>query len=98
MLRITFWFTLLASRICAAQSQLGVIGGVVSCGGLPGPGAQVTVTLESTQMKQPVIIQPGGKFLSQDLPPGTYLIVASASGCSEGMREAYRLRRKRQST
>ncbi len=75
--------TILTLFICspaAAQQRGSIAGRIVDAGGLPLPGASVTVTEQNTGFTRTVVTAETGAYSVPNLEPGSYTITVEMSG------------------
>ena len=75
--------TILALLICtaaAAQQRGSIAGKVLDAGGLPLPGATVTITEQNTGFTRTVVTAETGAYSIPNLEPGVYVVTAEMSG------------------
>src|SRR5687768_208808 len=72
--------TLLMCWPAAAQQRGSIAGRIVDAGGLPLPGASVTVTEQNTGFTRTVVTAETGAYSVPNLEPGLYTISVEMSG------------------
>lgn len=72
--------TLLIATSAAAQQRGSIAGKVVDGGGLPLPGASVTVTEQNTGFARTVVTAQNGAYSIPNLEPGTYSVTVEMQG------------------
>ena len=76
----------------ALAQQRGSIGGrIVDAGGLPLPGATVTITEQSTGFTRTIVTAETGAYSVPNLEPGTYSVVVEMAGFASIKQEDLRL-------
>ena len=81
--RRVFVGTILALLICtpaAAQQRGSIAGKVLDAGGLPLPGATITVTEQNTGFARTVVTAETGAYSVPNLEPGVYTVTVEMSG------------------
>src|SRR5687768_5835391 len=81
--RRVFVGTILALLICtpaAAQQRGSISGKVLDAGGLPLPGATITVTEQNTGFARTVVTAETGAYSVPNLEPGVYTVTVEMSG------------------
>jgi len=81
--RRVFVGTILALLICtpaAAQQRGSISGKVLDAGGLPLPGATVTITEQNTGFARTAVTAETGAYSIPNLEPGVYTVTAEMSG------------------
>src|SRR5687767_21073 len=92
--RRVFVGTILALLICtpaAAQQRGSISGKVLDAGGLPLPGATVTITEQNTGFARTAVTAETGAYSIPNLEPGLYTITVEMSGFASLKQSALRL-------
>src|SRR5437764_720145 len=80
LLALSFSGSFFVQRLNAQVLYGSVSGAVMDQSGAVVPGAQVTITNDTTSLKRTATTDSGGAYRFLDLPEGTYTIDVSASG------------------